>query len=99
MLVDLRNNKNVFPGKYKGFCGAVKSVACPSNQSLVVSASLDRHFRIHDFTTRKLLVKVCTYFRKFLSFYFFASIISYPSLLGIHALQTYHVVTKRNIRA
>ncbi|XP_065199689.1 WD repeat-containing protein 74 [Planococcus citri] len=56
MLVDLRN-KNAFAGKYKGFTGAVKSIACPSNQSLVMTASLDRHFRIHDFTTRQLLVK------------------------------------------
>lgn len=56
-LVDVRG-KNPFVGKYKGFTGAVKDVVCPPNQSLVFSVSLDRHFRIHDLTTRKLVVKV-----------------------------------------
>lgn len=55
--VDARG-KNSFVGKFKGFTGAVKDVACPPNQSLIFSVSLDRHFRIHDFSTRKLLLKV-----------------------------------------
>ncbi|KAK7605446.1 hypothetical protein V9T40_007304 [Parthenolecanium corni] len=55
-LVDVRG-KNPFVGKYKSFTGAVKEIICPPRQSLVFSVSLDRHFRIHDFSTRKLLLK------------------------------------------
>ena len=58
-LVDVRG-KTPFAGKFKSFTGAVKEVVCPPNQSLVFSVSLDRHLRVHDIVTRKLVLKVFT---------------------------------------
>lgn len=56
-LVDIRG-RIPFAGKYKGFCGSIKNIICPPTQNLIFSVSLDRHFRIHNFKTRKLLFKV-----------------------------------------
>ncbi|XKL67990.1 hypothetical protein PGB90_003481 [Kerria lacca] len=55
-LVDIRG-RIPFAGKYKGFCGSIKNIICPPTQNLIFSVSLDRHFRIHNFKTRKLLFK------------------------------------------
>jgi WD40 repeat protein len=59
-LVDIAG-KTPFVSKYKGCAGAVKSIACPDDNNLVFTVSLDRHFRIYDFQTRKLLYKVKSY--------------------------------------
>ncbi|XP_008483197.1 WD repeat-containing protein 74 isoform X1 [Diaphorina citri] len=56
MAVDLRG-KGKPCYKYKGFAGCVKDIACPLNENLILSVSLDRHFRVHDFHSKKLLRK------------------------------------------
>ncbi|XP_060809163.1 WD repeat-containing protein 74 [Amyelois transitella] len=54
-LVDLRRGK---PDKgYKGATGAVTDVAVFPRERLVVSSSLDRHLRVHQFDTKELVCK------------------------------------------
>ncbi|KAL1457615.1 hypothetical protein WDU94_007824 [Cyamophila willieti] len=56
IAVDLRG-KGKPCYKYKGFAGCVKSITCPQNENIILSVSLDRYFRVHDFHTKKLLRK------------------------------------------
>uniref|UniRef100_A0A8D9B2H6 WD repeat-containing protein 74 n=1 Tax=Cacopsylla melanoneura TaxID=428564 RepID=A0A8D9B2H6_9HEMI len=56
IAVDLRG-KGKPCYKYKGFAGCVKSITCPQNENIILSVSLDRHFRVHDFHSKKLLRK------------------------------------------
>lgn len=56
LAVDLRG-KGKPCYKYKGFAGCVKGIACTQNENLILSVSLDRHFRVHDFHSKKLLRK------------------------------------------
>lgn len=56
MAIDLRG-KGKPCYKYKGFAGTVKSIACAPSENLIFSVSLDRHFRVHEFHSKKLLRK------------------------------------------
>ena len=54
--VDLRKGK---PDKgYKGCAGAVTDVAVVPDKRLVVSTSLDRQLRVHEYASKDLVYKV-----------------------------------------
>lgn len=56
LAIDLRG-KGKPCYKYKGFAGTVKSIAYAPSENLLFSVSLDRHFRVHEFHSKKLLRK------------------------------------------
>lgn len=53
-LVDLRKSGTML-NTYKGFTGGVTGVTCSTTNPYVASVSLDRHLRVHDINTKKLL--------------------------------------------
>ncbi len=53
---DLGSMKEV--GRFKSISGAVVDISCPSGTDFAISASLDRHIRVHQLSSHRLLQKV-----------------------------------------
>lgn len=59
-LVDLRM-KGKLSKMYKGATGAITGVNCFKNRNIVISTSLDRHMRIYNAESKKMVHKVCEF--------------------------------------
>uniref|UniRef100_A0A914QRS1 Uncharacterized protein n=1 Tax=Panagrolaimus davidi TaxID=227884 RepID=A0A914QRS1_9BILA len=60
-LFDLRGGVQLLL-KFRGFAGAVRSIAAHPTEPFVISVGIDRHIRLHNMDTKKLVKKTPTRF-------------------------------------